>query len=210
MRHVTVTLSEEQCREVRRIGQARQRAKTTDHKRSTRSGEELHIAGYAAEYALALALGTHPNREVGPRGSEGVSLRAHGATFNTKWVSKSWYDLRYFPHDLPPVEFMVLADQSLPKVRLVGWVTRAQFEDRYITKTLPRMGPRWLVERDKLNPMPEIYKALSQPVPRPIAAAMEEKEKKRQEVAQKREEEEETPDAALPGLFEEEAHNDPS
>jgi len=203
MNHIGIELSKEQRKEIRRVGRARQKAKTTERKAADRSGTQLHVDGFAAEYALATLLGVAPNKQVSPRGTKGVSLRARGASFNTKWVSKSWYDLRYWPNQVPHVEFMVLCDQSLPTIRLVGWVSRSQFMDRYYDKELPGMGHRWLVDREDLNPMLSLFDALGTLVPAPIAKAA------RQKKIEKKNKEKNPEPKPLPGLGEE-THGDPA
>lgn len=155
-----VEFGAEKTRTIREIGRARQQAKSTERKVATRGGDDLHVMGFAAEAALAEALGVRPDLSVGPTGHEGLSLRAHGMTFNTKWRETGTRDLAYWPGAVPDVNTLVLVTGDLPVIWLQGWVLRDTFCDRYEVTEFGDHGKRWIMPPAHLRPMTELYETL--------------------------------------------------
>lgn len=172
--HIYIRFTERQVEVITEVGRERQAVKTRkgvpEGKAADRDGADLHVMGFAAEAALAVLLGTKPNRHISVRGSKGVSLRAHGRSFNTKWVRTDWYDLRFFPGKVPRVYGFVLCDGALPTLRLVGWVPRRIIMQGYVKKELPGQGLRWIYPRDALWSMQRLLDELDLEMPEKVRA----------------------------------------
>jgi len=142
---------------IREIGRARQQAKTTEHKAASRDGHDIHVMGFAAEAALAEAIGVPPDMRISPDGHGEVSLRASGVTFDTCWRSSSTRDLAYWPGEVPKVHALVLACGDLPEIWLQGWISHKQFLGEFREAEFGRKGKRWVLPPTGLRPIAELY-----------------------------------------------------
>lgn len=166
---VYVVFTPGQQRVIQYVGAERQSAKDAagirDNRQSSDDSHSVHVIGLAAEAALAKALGTQPDLRVGIRGNQGVSLEAHGATFNTTWVSNPQYTLKTFVDDVPPVDALVLLEGDMPTLRIVGWLPREEFIERKRRMHLSGLGTRWAVPRRRLRPFRQLLAALDVEMP---------------------------------------------
>lgn len=154
---MVITFTEDDLALIRYTAGKRQASKDrcgiVDGKLRDDAGSDVHLIGFAAELALARFLGVQPDLTIGPRGHRGKSVRYGQKSLNTHYNSRDHGDLRYFPDKVPDVDALVLVIGALPTLRLVGWVSRAEFDRTCIVQSLPGMGERWLFAQRMLAPM---------------------------------------------------------
>jgi len=179
---VPVHIDEEEQEEIIQIGSSRRGAKEasgiysdTQLEADHQYGTDGHVMAFAAEYALAKALGVDPDREIKLGGNEGKHVEVEvptgeldensfpvyrDVTLNASWIGDPTWDMRYDPNRIPGADIYVLIyGDDLESMRIIGGISGDKFRSKCQERDFG-FGLRLVVDQGKLAPARRIIRWL--------------------------------------------------
>ena len=127
-------------------------------------GAQGAAQSYAAECALAIALGSKPHTDASKRGSNGkhvkVAKSGRDLWLNACWGSDPTWDLKYSPNRIPEADIFLLTTGNMDETM---WVVGGMSRKAFLSSAKARdygHGERLAVEQSKLTPAGEIARYL--------------------------------------------------
>ena len=167
---IPVNFPEDQQEFIRKVGVSRFRVKEASGmserqlREKFQSGAQGAAQSYAAECALAMALGSKPHTDASKRGSNGrhvkVTKNGRDLWLNACWGSDPTWDLKYSPNRIPEADIFALTTGQMDETMwVIGGMSRKAFLSSAKAKDYGH-GERLAVEQTGLTPAGEIARYL--------------------------------------------------
>lgn len=179
---VPVHFEEDEQEEIIQVGSSRRGAKEASGIYSEEQlqadyqhGTDGHVMAFAAEYALAKALGVEADTEISRGGNGGKhvkievptgeldenSFQEHReVTLNASWIGDPTWDMRYNPNRIPGADiYMLVFGDGLKSMRIIGGISSDQFRKKCRERDFG-FGLRLVVGQEKLAPPRKIMRYL--------------------------------------------------